>query len=110
MVTTADLNIKIVHALFLPARFQSGCPLGIGLAVVAHVDGRRGALKYVQLFGPFPQMRNTLHASGAGTDDANTLIFEIDQIAVGVTAGVRVIPAAGVKGVTCIVVDAGDAR
>ena len=54
-------------------------------------------------------MRNTLHASGAGTDDANTLIFEIDQIAVGVTAGVRVIPAAGVKGVTCIVVDAGDA-
>src|SRR6476661_9141052 len=55
-------------------------------------------------------MRNALHRSRTGADDADALVPQLDKIAAAVAAGVAIIPAAGVKRVTLELVDAGDAR
>ena len=49
-------------------------PLGVGLAVVAHVDRRRGALEDVELLRPLAEVRDALDRGGAGADDADALV------------------------------------
>ena len=54
-------------------------------------------------------MWNALDGGGASSDYANFFVCQFVEIAAAVTAGVRIIPAACVKGVTFERVDAGDA-
>ena len=56
-------------------------------------------------------MRHALHGGGAGTDDADALVGKLVHArARGITAGVIVIPAAGVERMPLEGLDAGNAR
>ena len=67
---------------------ERGGPVGIGLAVVAHVDRRRRALEDVELLGRLAEVGDALDRRGAGADDADALVGELVEVPVGVAAGV----------------------
>ena len=93
-------GVEVVHALLLPTRLQRLRPRRIGGPVVAHVDGRRGSLEHVELIGVLTQVRYALNRRRSRSDDSDALTFQSDEATLGRTAGVRVVPTAGVKGVT----------
>ncbi len=58
----------------------------------------------------FAEVGNTLHSSGAGTNNADALVFEFIEPTLGGTTGVVIIPTAGVEGVAFKVINAGNTR
>src|SRR5215467_2748199 len=56
----------------------------------------------------FREVGNALDRGCAGSDNRDTLVTEFVQIPVGVSAGVPVVPATGVKGVPPVTVDSGN--
>ena len=58
-------------------------------------DGR--ALEHVEVLGIPAQVGNELDAGRAGADERDALVAELVQSAVGVSAGVVVVPARGVE-------------
>ena len=53
-------------------------------------------------------MRDALHRRGAGSNNRHALISELLKISGRITAGVLVIPATGMKGVSPVAINAGD--
>ena len=106
--SAGDEDVEVVHALLLPAGLQALRPLRIGRPVGAHVDRRRRALEDVEMLGRRAEMRHALHGRRAGADDADALVAQTRQVAVGIAAGVGVVPAAGVERVSRERLDAGD--
>ena len=103
-------GVEVLHPALLPARLERRRPLRVGRPVGAHVDRRRRALEDVQLLGAGAEVRHALHRGGARADDADALVGEPVEAAVGVAAGVVVVPAARVERVALERLDAGDAR
>ena len=66
--------------------------------------GRR-PLENVELLGMLAEMRHALDRRGAGADYGNALIGQLVQVAVGITPGIGIIPAAGVETVAFVAVD-----
>ena len=81
-------------------------PIWISRLVITHVNGRRRALKYVQMLGRCANVRHTLHCCRASTNHRYPLVCETGQAAISVTARVSVVPSARMKGVTLKVADA----
>ena len=79
--------------------------------VVSHVDRRRGALEDKQVAGRSRQWRDALDAGRAGSDNGNALVLElVHRRAESITAGVGIIPPAGVKRLAFEVLDTRDTR
>src|SRR3954468_173578 len=100
--------MEVALALLLPARLQRFRPFRIGRRVAALVDGRRGALKHVEVLGISAEVRNQLYASGAGADECDPLVSQLVQSPAGIPAGVVVIPACRVEHVPAEVLDSRD--
>ena len=98
-------------------RLRSSCQPGcseaahsrIGRRVRPLVDRRRSSLEHVEMLGISAEVRNQLHARGAGSDERDALVRQLVQPAVGVAAGVVVVPARRVEDVPLEVLDPGDA-
>ena len=97
LLAAGDEHVEVRHALVLPTGLQGLRPVWVCRLVAAHVDGRRRALEHMQALRRFREMGHALHRGGAGADDANALVLQVDEAAVGVAAGVGVIPPAGVE-------------
>jgi hypothetical protein len=108
LVAPCGEDLEVVHSPLVPAGLQAARPLRIGGAVGSHVDGRRCALKHVEVLGALPEVGDALHRGRTGADHADALVAEPRQIAFGVTARVPVVPAAGVEGVALEGLDSGD--
>src|SRR3954451_5986901 len=100
--------MEVALALLLPARLQRFRPFRIGRQVVALVDGRGGALKYIEVLGISTEVRNQLYAGGAGADECDPLVSELVQSTAATPAGVVVIPACRVEHVPLEVLDSRD--
>ena len=99
---------EVLLPLLLPARLQAGRPAHVGGMVVARIDAGGRALEYIQLLGGFAEIGHALHRGGAGADDADPLVAQAGEVAVGIAAGVVVVPAAGVEGMALEIADARD--
>ena len=92
--------VKFISHFSLPARLERREPVGVDRVVVADVDRRRRALEHEQLAGVAGEVRDALHRGRAGADDADALVGELrHRRALGVAAGVVVVPPARVEGV-----------
>ncbi|NRA96189.1 MAG: hypothetical protein HRU14_08280, partial [Planctomycetes bacterium] len=97
--------IPPLQASLVVTRLQGDAGWSVGRAGMRYRDlvpdrqGGRFIASHIQIPG-----------GGAGADDAYTLIAKVIQATVRITAGVLVVPAAGMKGVALEVVDARDAR
>ena len=100
--------MEVALALLLPARLQRFRPFRIGRRVAALVDGRRGALKHVEVLGISAEVRNQLYAGGPGSDQRDPLVSQLVESAAGIPAGVVVIPARRVEHVPLEVLDSRD--
>lgn len=98
-------GVEVALPFPLPARPQRLRPLRVGRRVVAFVDGRRGALKDVEVLGVSGQERDDLDRGGAGADDGDALVGELVQVAAAVAAGVVVVPPRRVERVALEVLD-----
>src|SRR5215471_5724915 len=56
----------------------------------------------------FGEVGDALNRRRAGSDHRDTLVSELVEIPVGVSAGIPVVPATGVKGVPLVTVDSGN--
>ena len=101
---------EVVVAVVLPAGLQRPDPFRVGRFVAALIHRGRRALEYVELFGVLAQMRHGLDRGGSGANDTHALIFEFVHAAGGITAGVVIVPTAGVKGMAFELFDAGNRR
>src|SRR6185312_8495699 len=73
-------------------------PFRIDRRIASDIDGGWRALEHVELLAGAREMRHALHGSGAGADDADALVLQLlHQRALGVAAGVVIIPPAGVE-------------
>lgn len=97
-VAAGDEGEEVVAAAPLPAGGQGRGPLRVGGAVAADVDRGGRALEDVQLLGVGAEMGDALDGGGARADQGDAFVGEAVEIPVGVAAGVRVVPAAGVEG------------
>lgn len=90
-------QLEVLDAVTLPAILQIRRPVRVGRAVAAHVDRRRRALKHEQVAHRPAQVRHTLDCGHARTDDADSFVGELGQIAAGVVVvlptGVECVPA-----------------
>ena len=93
-------------ALRLPARLQLRGPFLVGRPVVAHVDRRRRALKYIEFFRVCAEIRHRLNGGRARADDADDLVLQVRQI----RAGVFVVPTRRVERMALERLHARDAR
>ena len=101
--------VEVLHPPRLPPWLERSGPFGVGRSVGAHVDRRRRALEHEQLCRARTEVRNTLHGGGPGADDADPFAFEAHEAALGITAGVVIVPPARVERVPPEAVDAGNA-
>ena len=97
LFSAANQDIEILHPPVLPTRLQGRRPFGVGQGVVADINRGRRALEYVKLLRRCAEMGDALNGSRAGADDADPFVPEVRQIAVAVTTGVAIVPAAGVE-------------
>src|SRR5690349_17260369 len=90
---------KILQPALLPAWCRHACkPFRIDRRIGSDIDGGWRALEHVELLAGAREMRHALHGSGAGADDADALVLQLlHQRALGVAAGVVIIPPAGVE-------------
>src|SRR6201989_1233807 len=102
---------EVLQPALLPARGgDPGEPGRVDRVVAPRVDRGRRALEDVQLPGVPGQVRHALDRGGPGTDQAYPLVRELVHYGTGVvTAGVGVIPPAGVERVTAERADSRDA-
>ena len=101
-----DHRVEILAPFALPARLQRLRPVRIGRLVAAQVHRRRRALEDVQLLRVGADVRHALNRRRAGADDRDALVGELRQTAAVITAGVVVVPAAGVERVALELFDA----
>src|SRR2546423_11192045 len=97
--TTTPRSVIASTPIPLVSTSVTGRPVGIGRAVAADVDRRRGPLEHVEVLRRLAEMRDALHRRGPRADDADPLVVQAVEGAVAVAAGVLVVPAAGVGGV-----------
>ena len=56
-------------------------------------------MEHKQVFTGFSEVRHTLHGSGPGTNNSDPFVRQVGhKCALGITTGVGVIPATGMKG------------
>ncbi len=101
-----DQHVEIFHAMLLPSRFQRLDPFGIGRTIPPDIYRGGGTLEYVEMLRVLRQERDALDRCRTGADNRDALVAELVQIPIGIAAGVSVVPAAGVEGVTLETVDA----
>ncbi len=100
---------EVADPFRLPARFECREPVRVDRAVAAQVDGRRRALKDVELPAVTPQRRCDLDARGPGADQADLLVGELGhRLALVITTGYVVVPTSGVEGRALERLDSGD--
>src|SRR3546814_1946844 len=87
-------NIEMVHPLALPSGLQPVSPVGIGRAVAAHVDGRRGPLHDIEMRGIARGIGNALDGGRDGADDRDALVGKARHRAPAVPAGIVIVPQA----------------
>ncbi len=103
---------EVFEPALLPARLcHPGEPLGIGRTVVTDVDRRRRALHDVELLTGARELGDALHRGRAGPDHRDALVAQLLHRRAGrLTAGVRIVPAAGVERMAAELLDTGNAR
>ena len=103
-------RVEILHPVLVPAWLQALRPVRISRPVVANIDRRWRALEHVKLLGAFPDMRHALHRRRARPDNADALALQAGQPACIGTAGIVIVPAAGMEAVPLETLDARNAR
>ena len=89
--------------IFKPALLPTGrgdCfePFRIGGLIVAHIHRGGGALKNIKRFTAFCEMGDALDAGCAGADDRNAFVLQVGHgRAIGIAAGIVIIPPTGMK-------------
>src|SRR5262249_26969527 len=101
---------EVVPARALPAGLEGLGPFEVGGRVAAQVDRGGRALEDVEVLGVLAHERHALDRRGAGANYRDPLVGEAREAAVGVAAGVGVVPAVGVERVALEIAYAGDAR
>ncbi len=71
--------------------------MGVGGGVGARIDRGRRPLEHEQVLGIATEVRYQLDARGTGSDECDALVRQLGQAAVGVSAGVVVVPTGGVE-------------
>src|SRR6266436_1372270 len=94
----------------LPSGTERARPFGIGRLVAAFVHRGRSPLEHVELHRVLAEMRDALDRGRAGPDDADALVPQLVQAAGGIAAGIVIVPAARVEGVSLEFLDPGYGR
>ena len=105
-----DDPVEVVVPLVLPTGLERLGPPRVGLAVVARLHDARRALHHDQLLGVLTEVGHHLHAGGAGAHHGDALVAQVLQVPGRRSAGVVVVPAAGVEDLALEVRDPGHLR